>query len=302
MFTASMNARKAIRRNFESIGYDPHETAWRSIKMGVKRDLQAQVLRPNVPVPPRRQIVRYLATMLRETGSVTRALASLVHDGAWTSSGGSFRLAEELDYDLVSEAERRLARNGSFRYLEIGGAWAGLKGPETPRPRDVAGLARHFGNVLGEKAFLHFTNLTRWHDELPRGVSEHPFVTAAGLSVLKNEGVPLRSVDIIYSQAAAYFETDLDTFLGAASQLLRDGGLLIFNHEPQLADRIAAAARSNGLVQQKTRALGGMNGIVVALVKAPAQEQTPATHEPNLVRPLVAANDPARESGQLRAL
>ncbi len=276
MFAAATHARRAIQRNFDLINYTPNPDDWRSIKMGIKRDLQAQVLRPNVPVPPRRQTLRYLDVMRRETGSVTKALVSLVHDGAWTSSGGSFRLAEELGYDLVQEAEQRLKQHGTFRYLEIGGAWAGLRGPETATPRDVAGLAKHFGDALGRRVFLHLTNLTRWHQTLPNGVTEHPFVTAAGLSILQLQGVQPQSVDIVYSQAAAYFETDPQSFLDAAASLLRGSGLLIFNHQPEFSDQLAASAQANGLLQKTSRTLGGMNGTVVAFEKT--ADEVAASH------------------------
>ena len=274
MFAAATRARRAILRNFELIDYKPDDDTWRSIKMGIKRDLQAQVLRPNVPVPPRRNIFTYLGVMQRETGSLAKAFASLFHDGAWTSSGGSFRLAEELEFDLVSEAEKRLKDNQAFHYLEIGGAWAGLKCPETPLPRDIAGLARHFEAELTHRVCLRFTNLTRWHRELPQGVFEHPYVTAAGLGVLQKEGVSAASVDIIYSQAAAYFETDPKSFMRAAASLLRDGGLLIFNHQPQFTDQLASSAQELGLVNLRSRTLGGMNGVVTAFQKpaAPAAE------------------------------
>lgn len=275
MFTAATHARRAILRNFERILYKPDPTSWRSIKMGVKRDLQAQFLRPNVPVPSRRNIFRYLGVMRKETGSFARALASLLNDGAWTSSGGSFRLAEEVGFDLVSEGEKRLKTNQVFRYLEIGGAWAGLKGPQTLLPRDIAGLARHFERELGRAVFLHFTNLTRWHTNLPQGVVEHPFVTAAGLSVLEKEEVPAGSVDIIYSQAAAYFETDPKSFMRAAASLLREDGLLIFNHQPEFTDRLASCAQGFGLLQLQSRTLGGMNGIVVAFRKPTASLPKP---------------------------
>lgn len=264
MFTAAKRARKAILRNFELIDYRPSPEAWQSIKMGIKRDLQAQILRPNVPVPPRRQILKYLRIVRSETGSFARALASLFRDGAWTSSGGSFRLAEEIEFDLVSESECRLEQNGTLRYLEIGGAWAGLKGPETAKPRDIAGLARHFRQTVGQRVFLHFTNLTQWHKNLPDGVVEHPYVTAAGLAALTYQGVPPKSVDIIFSQAAAYFETDQKSFISAASSLLREVGLLIFNHQPEFSDQLAAYTRAAGLSQIRNRSLGGMNGDVVA--------------------------------------
>lgn len=267
MFIAAARARKSILGNFAIIGYEPDEAAWRSIKMGVKRDLQARRLRPNVPIPSRRNPLKYLGTVFRETGSIRDTFSSFLHDGAWTSSGGSFRLAEQLGFDLLDEADRRLRSEGELQYLEVGGGWAGLKGPASERPRDIAGLARYFGPAVGETAFFHFTNLTRWHDELPKGIIEHPYVTAAGLSVLDAQGIRSGSIDILYSQAAAYFEVDVVSFLAAASKLLRAGGLFIFNLQPNYAGAVSDYARSHGLLLRKWCDLGGMNGVIVAFEK-----------------------------------
>ncbi|MER9953087.1 hypothetical protein [Mesorhizobium sp. M0047] len=292
MFAAAAHARRAILRNFDLIGYEPDPVAWRSIKMGVKRDLQAQLLRPNTPIPPRRNLPRYLRAIHNETGSLAKAIVSSVHDGAWTSSGGSFRLAEELGFDLVSEANQRFESNGILRYLEIGGAWAGLNKTGEGRSRDVAGLARHFDHAIGRRVFLHFTNLTRWHQTLPNGLVEHPFVTAAGLSVLEEQGIRNATVDILYSQAAVYFETDPKSLMNAASALLRNGGLLIFNHQPEYSELLKFRALANGLVQTRQRDLGGMNGIVVAFEKQDApsvedrRQSSEGRHAPNLKRRL----------------
>ncbi|WP_256753993.1 hypothetical protein [Mesorhizobium sp. Mes31] len=267
MFIAAARARKSILRNFATIGYEPDEAAWRSIRMGVKRDLQARRLRPNVPIPSRRKPIKYLNAVYRETGSIRDTFVSFLHDGAWTSSGGSFRLAEQIGFDLLHEADRRLRIDGALQYLEVGGGWAGLKSPPSSKPRDIASLARHFENGLGQNVFFHFTNLTQWHAELPAGIVEHPYVTAAGLSVLDTQGLQAGTVDILYSQAAAYFETDVKSFLTAASTLLRNGGLLIFNLRPEFAGLVSECASANGLAMRKWCHAGGMNGVIVAFEK-----------------------------------
>lgn len=274
MFIEAARARKSILRNFETIGYEPDEAAWLSIKMGVKRDLQARRLRPNVPVPSRRNPVSYLKTMFRETGSIYETFVSFLHNGSWTSSGGSFRLAEQLGFDLVREANHRLRTDGSLRYLEVGGGWAGLRTPASANPRDIASLAKHFEHDLGQNVFLHFTNLTQWHAELPKGIVEHPHVTAAGLSVLDTQGILPGTVGILYSQAAAYFETDIKSFLAAASALLRPSGLLIFNLRPEYVGSVSECARANGLAIRKWCDLGGMNGVIVAFEKQPSSQKT----------------------------
>lgn len=267
MFIAAARARRSILHNFAIIGYEPDETAWRSIRMGIKRDLQARRLRPNVPVPSRRNPLRYLNAVFQETRSVRDTFNAFLHDGAWTSSGGSFLLAEQVGFDLLHEAECRLQAEGALQYLEVGGGWAGMKSPASQKPRDIAGLARHFGPAVGETVVFHFTNLTQWHGQLPKGIIEHPYVTAAGLSVLDTQGIQSGSIDILYSQAAAYFEVDVLSFLAAASSLLRAGGLFIFNFRSQHAGSVLDFARPHGLLLRNWRDLGGMNGIVVAFEK-----------------------------------
>ncbi|TIX93134.1 hypothetical protein [Rhizobium sp. P44RR-XXIV] len=268
MFIAAARARKSILSNFQAIGYEPAGPAWRSISMAVKRDLQAQRLRPNVAVPPRRNLIKYLDVMFRETGSLRQTLSSLLHSGTWTSSGGSFKLADVLAFDFLHEADERLKSGETFRYLEIGGGWAGFRTKPPARSVNVAGLAKHLGQHLGRQAFLHITNLTPWHTELPEGVIEHPFITAAGLSALETQGIPRGTFDIIYSQAAAYFEPDLGSFVAAASSLLRDGGILIFNFRPEDSGTVLGCAGASGLILRKSVNAGGMNGVVIAFEKS----------------------------------
>ncbi|WP_341455911.1 methyltransferase domain-containing protein [Pantoea vagans] len=61
---------------------------------------------------------------------------------------------------------------------------------------------------------------------------EHLWITASALGLLEQRGIEPGSVDIIYSQAAAYFEQDFTMFLRSAARLLRDQGVLLFNHDP----------------------------------------------------------------------
>lgn len=303
MFIAAARARKSILRNFQTIGYEPDDAAWRSIRMGVKRDLQARRLRPNVPIPSRRNPIKYLNAVYRETGSIRDTFVSFLHDGAWTSSGGSFRLAEQVGVDLLHEADRRLRADGALQYLEVGGGWAGLKSPPPSKPRDIASLARHFENGLGQNVFFHFTNLTQWHAELPAGIVEHPYVTAAGLSILDTHGLQAGTVDILYSQAAAYFETDVKSFLTAASALLRNGGLLVFNLRPEFAGLVSECARANGLAMRKWCNAGGMNGIIVALEKQPIARRTkPPTGNVELHLPRAKLLRPGESSAILSGL
>lgn len=120
-----------------------------------------------------------------------------------------------------------------------------------------------FADEMGQRVFLHFTNLTPWHEALPEGVYEHPYVTAAGLRLLERQGVARGSVDIIYSQAAAYFETDHTSFITSAGRLLSEDGMLIFNHRPEITAELDGLAAQIGLLPSRRINLGGMNGDVV---------------------------------------
>ncbi|WP_225769682.1 hypothetical protein [Inquilinus sp. Marseille-Q2685] len=279
MLMQSWRARRAIKNNFAKVGYFPDAEGWREIKLGIERDLQARRLRPNVRVPPRRDLLRYLSTLRRETGSLIKALDAALYAGSWTSSGGSFRLADMIGLDLAALVGAWLRVNGSVRFLEVGGGWAGFRS----RPGrdalidDIAGLASAHPRSLDRSLHLHFTNLTRWHNDLPAGVREHPFVTAAGILAVEQDGVPRGNVDIIYSQAAAYFERDAQAFLCGAATLLRPAGLLVFNHREEIADDVLRASRACGLDLQSHRDLGGMNGRVACLVKGAALSKTAMT-------------------------
>ena len=284
LVTEAARARSAISRTFADIGYITDPTATRAIARGVMRDLQARRLRPNVSVPSRRNPMKFVQVMRAETGSMSTALISLLHDGSWTSSGGSFRLAEQLGVDLPRLCEEILRRNGGLRYLEIGAGWAGLRSPLSNGtvPRDVAGLAKRYQEQLGQSVHLHLTNLTPWHPDLPDGVTEHPYVTAASLKALVLQGVPSHSIDVIFSQAAAYFETDHIAFLNAAMDLLAPGGTMIFNHRPELSDEIDAVLESHGIRAASRLQLGGMNGAVVRIDRPERrkEQRTLAAYDP----------------------
>jgi hypothetical protein len=219
-------------------------------------------MRPNVPVPSRRKVIPFLKMMHQETGSMLKAILAFGFDGPWTSSGGSFRLARKwvrhrplCEKHSPQKRESHLPGNwcrlGGFRAEECAGHQA-----------TISGLSGEFREQLGESVFLHFTNLTPWHASLPKGVTEHPYVTAAGLGALENRGVQAGEVDIIYSQAAAYFEQDYTAFLRSAARLLKEDGVLIFNHDPVLASAMDEVAWEHGLRLVRRKQMGGMNGAI----------------------------------------
>jgi SAM-dependent methyltransferase len=196
-------------------------------------------------------------------------------------------------------------RNEQFRFLEVGGAWAGFK--STSRAdRDIAGLSHRFAGHLGKRLHLHFTNLTPWHCSLPLGVTEHPFVTGASLSVVGSQGCFPGTVDVIYSQAAVYFEPDINKFVSNAEALLKPGGLLIFNHPEGAGGLLAGSTLELGLALKNKIELGGMNGIVVAYEKAGrrgAAEKNMAfkTDEASQAEPLCMERDLAQASSAARS-
>jgi hypothetical protein len=89
-------------------------------------------------------------------------------------------------------------------------------------------------------------------------VTEHPYVTAAGLGALENRGVQAGEVDIIYS--SGLFRTGLHGFPGA--RLLKEDGVLIFNHDPVLASAMDEVAWEHGLRLVRRKQMGGMNGAI----------------------------------------
>lgn len=265
MFFEAAIARRELARHLNTLNYSIDGHIWSQLCMAIKRDIQAKRLRPNVSVPPRSNPVAFLKTMTRETNSVAKALVALAHDGPWTSSGGSFRLAEEVGVSIEEEARRFIAYKRSFRFLEIGAAWAGFGGNQTQKDgkSNIATLSNAFWQERAENVFLHFTNLTPWHSALPDGVYEHPYVTAAGLSILERQGVRAGSVDFLFSQAAAYFEADHLGFIRSAGRLLAEGGMMIFNHKPELGTELDRFASAIGLELVTRKSIGGMNGDVV---------------------------------------
>ncbi|EPJ5658622.1 hypothetical protein WJD01_005696, partial [Klebsiella pneumoniae] len=197
MYKDSIQARREIARNFTALNYRVDPLHWQTLCMGVNRDLQAKKMRPNVPVPSRRKVIPFLKMMHQETGSMLKAILAFGFDGPWTSSGGSFRLAREIGFDIAHYAKNIHHKNGKVTFLEIGAAWAGFRAEECAgHQATISGLSGEFREQLGESVFLHFTNLTPWHASLPKGVTEHPYVTAAGLGALENRGVQAGEVDI----------------------------------------------------------------------------------------------------------
>jgi hypothetical protein len=200
--------------------------------------------------------------MHKETGSMLKAILAFGFDGPWTSSGGSFRLAREIGFDIAHHAKNIHHKNGTVTFLEIGAAWAGFRAEEaTSHQAAISGLAQSFREQLGERipAFHQSHAMARI---AAKGVTEHPYVTAAGLCVLEKQGVRAGEVDIIYSQAAAYFEQDYTAFLRSAARLLKGDGVLIFNHDPVLASAMDEVAWEHGLRLVRRKQMGGMNGAI----------------------------------------
>ena len=233
LFTLDRQERKKFRRNKERIAarmpYDLDEASRnlliRELEMGLFRDIQAQRLPPNVRIPSRKRLFDYIKTMYNHTGNLRTSLISFLSPGTWTSSGGSFRLGESAGYDIVHLMSKARATKGKAVLLEVGAGYAGF---HSDPPQGVHKLYNEFRDEMGERIFAHFTNLTKWHGELPRGVVEHPGYTARDIGHLEKDA-GLNGVDIVYSQCAAYFEPLMRQFIESASRLINAQGMLVFN-------------------------------------------------------------------------
>lgn len=221
------------------------------VAMGIFRDIQAQRIPPNVKVPSRRKPLQYLKTIHDSAGSWTKAALCYLSPGSWTSSGGTFKLAEDIGFDITKLLLDLEKDKGKAGLIEVGAGYAGFKSKE---PKGIKKLVREAGDKLGHTIHASFTNLTNWHNYLPEGVNEYPGFLAREIKLL---GEP---VDIVYSQCAAYFEPRVREFIEGAAGLLRNEGLLIFNARPERKDEIAEEAEKNGLECKKKVALGEENG------------------------------------------
>ncbi len=235
------------------------------LEMGVERDIQAQRIPPNVKVPSRRNIPVYLKTMYGIRKSLPFAFKSLFSSGSWTSSGGSFKLAEDNGM-LIDELLGKIAiENDQANLLEVGAGYAGLYGKESQEytPRGIGKLMKKFGSQLGITVNAHFTNLTTWHESTSKGITEHWGHIASTIGQLEKEGIEKGSIDVIYSQCAAYFDQHPELFIEQSSRLLRRtsaGGYLIFNGKTEHNHLIVKTARKNGFDAVGLINLGGMNG------------------------------------------
>ncbi len=228
------------------------QTYLNKIIMAITRDIQAKRLPPNTPVPSRRKSIDYLKTLYSATNNLKVAIASLLIDGAWTSSGGSFKLAEDNNYDIVEILKQK--QNPCF--LEIGAGYAGFKS------KPAQGIAKLYSELKDEVNVV-FTNLTKWHENLPKNIVELPGYTAIMINKIKEIPNIPHEFDIIYSQAATYFEPHKDIFMDYASNLLKDKGLLIFNAEENT--KIESTKQFN--LKDKIPLEGLLNGVLYVFEK-----------------------------------
>lgn len=256
---------QSILRRMDQAGIKPDTEDAEQMHMGVMRDIQARRIPPNTRVPARRDVLNYLQTVTRATGSFTTAVRALLSPGSWTTSGGSHKLAHDNDIPLAPLMSDIHDNQGNVRFLEVGGGYAGLHGRERQEyePRGVGELIAHFGDKVGATVDIHVTNLSQWHKNLPQGLQEHAGFIGATLGELTKDGVAPESVDIIYSQCAVYFDRRIGTFIEQAAKLVRKserGGYLIFNGKTEEDETITEAAAANGFALERKKVLGQNNG------------------------------------------
>lgn len=230
------------------------------IAMGIQRDIQAQRLPPNVKVPSRRKPLAYLKTVYGQTHNLPVTLRSYLSSGSWTSSGGSFKLAEETGYDITRMMLDIEQKKGHAKLLEIGAGYAGFK---TEEPKGIRKLVEKAKEKMGKTITADFTNLSNWHQTLPDGVTEHPGYLARNIA-----SVPIVGADIIYSQCAAYFEQKPFEFVAGAAFILNKNGYLIFNTPTLKVEEVKRAANKTGLMYELEREFGGENGTLLIFKKA----------------------------------
>lgn len=226
--------------------------------LAIKSDIQAQRIPPNVQIPGRRNLVEYFRVMYERTGNPVLILRSLLIHAAWTSSGGSFKLAQEAKYELVEEIKRRLNKhegNNKVVYLEIGAGYAGFGFQDAhgnPKLDGIAKMVDELGECVGTSVELNFTNLTNWHDpkNLPKGVKEHAGYAARDIKLLK-ENREVEYADIVYSQCGVYFEPRIKMFIEGIAEIIRQGGLLMFNAPKEKKSEVEDSAIKAGLTLNK---------------------------------------------------
>jgi len=228
-------------------------------EMGVYRDIQAQRLPPNVKIPSRKKPFSYVKTIYNNTNNLGLTFLSYLSPGSWTSSGGSFKLAEDNGYDITKIILDIEKEKGNAKLLEIGAGYAGFKSKEEKGIKKLANVAQ---DKLGNSVFAYFTNLTKWHNDLPKGVLEYPGYTARDIKFLKDE---LGNVDLIYSQCAAYFEPKINEFVKGAELLLNKCGLLIFNVDQYKEKEMLKNV--DKLVFENKFFIGGSNGTLYIFKK-----------------------------------
>ncbi|MFA6461866.1 MAG: hypothetical protein WCV90_06380 [Candidatus Woesearchaeota archaeon] len=232
------------------------KTNLKALRTGIYRDLQAQKIPPNVTMSTRRHPVDYLLQARLVLGSWPDAFLSYLSPSTWTSSGGSFKLAEErLGYDLVNILLEKEKKQGQSSILEVGAGYAGFKSQPA---QGMCKLSHVANDKMGNTINAYFTNLSRWHEQLPNGVEEFPGVTASTLDCLSGRISPL---DIIYSQWGAFYDPLIDRFIPSASGLLKSDGLLIFNHSTFYEGEILNEAKKNLLSLEKKVELHPGNNI-----------------------------------------